>query len=144
MRKLLSFLGAVTSVLSVYGVEPAYVKHDYIKGSVQIMTNVQEWVESRVDEVSNVQYVQVTNAEPIQIDVQIPQSGKARDWTVFVLAETNAPIALPNVKWWIADFSATNDIPANQPTELHFKKISDGTYSLTRKTYEVLNLEGDD
>ena len=64
MNRILASVVFSMAVLMGFAVEPQYVKHDYIKGSTLIMTNVEEWVTNEIAELPSIApaYEAATNA----------------------------------------------------------------------------------
>lgn len=59
MKKGIGLLIGSVCALAAVAVEPLYSKHDYIKGGVEILTNVEEWVSGELSVVSG--EIQVIN-----------------------------------------------------------------------------------
>ena len=151
MKKIL--LALILSVVwfNSFCVEPAYVKHDYIKGSTFIMTNVEEYVSSHLINATNaldssyslvtgvtnknhtIQYLSYSDSSPFPIIISIPEGNKIADWYLYVTTTVDLPIILPEAKWWMKDISYTNAIPASTPTRFHFSQIANGIYIIERE-----------
>ena len=81
----------------------------------------------------SVQFVNITDTSPTTIAISMPTDGATKDWMVYVTAVTNVALQLPPVTWWMADSSATNDIPPATPTAFWFSQVTDGIYIIGRQ-----------
>ena len=77
MGKCFTLILAGLMMLSATAVEPLYSKHDYIKGSVLILTNTEEWVLGEINVISGKVEEIESKIENIPSDEKIAQAAQA-------------------------------------------------------------------